>query len=235
MVAVAAVVSSGPASAGLSLIASLTDTFTHPTAGFMDLQVTSRVYQLVNDGNPHTQTVSPPNGTAVPASYTIPPAYTGQYLYEYTVIVDPSVPLTDNAADPLVFAVDWKGYTPGYVGEIDVHNPAGTIKADWYYVGQMGDPPGPSSIPAVAGTKLTWAADPKSDPYMKTAGNWIGTFYAVHGMPPTMGTGVGWDDSTSPSSGDVLVPSPEVPSLLLLLSSGMPMLGIGYLRRRKQE
>jgi len=86
----------------------------------------------------------------------------------------------------------------------------------------------------VSGGYLTWYVNvPDGSILGKTKGTVIGTFWFTSLSPPAVVPGKvtdgGWD-----STGSLYGPTPEVPSLLLLLTSGAPMLGIGCLRRRKQ-
>jgi hypothetical protein len=78
-----------------------------------------------------------------------------------------------------------------------------------------------------------WYLDSASNEYVNVPNNLIGTFTVeAAGAPGVVGLGM-VQDSPMTAVGNLARPStPELPSLFLLLTSGGPLLGIGYLRRR---
>lgn len=225
----------GSAQAGLVEVpippSGLSSNFSTGNANEMDLTVVSRVYQIVADGSA-TKTTSYGN------TYAISDAYAGQYLYEYTVHVDANA-TPKNSADPFVFQVDWGGVSPNLVGQVGAtapNNPPTSFGSSWswVYYGQYQAATGATGLPVNPGSHLTWYRSGGVPSDLTQPGQYLGTLWAVVGGPPKVGAGQMTDDTTQPSAGSVLVPTPELPSLCLLLSSGGPLLGIGYLRRRRK-
>ena len=166
-------------------------------------------------------------------------AWAGKYLYEYEVKVTGAgswtvweggslVTYTGNAEDPDHFQVDWRGITPLLQGKVD----GDSTKLTWTTMPGTWNDAAPSTGPTGAGTNLTWAATVTDKRWARTQNQVLGTLWAVAGGPPTLGTGK-ITNGLPASTGDCCVPTPGLPSCLLLLTSGMPMLGIGYLRKRR--
>lgn len=209
-----------PASAGI--VCDCWFEWDNGTANELDFDVHCLVVQIETGGYSYTD----PNGT----SYTIGSGYVGKYLYLYELKVQNDA---DNSEEPEWFQVNWGAVDMHAQGHIDGSWGGRTVA--WSDEGWYTKAPGGGVSPSPGGTWISWTVISNSGKNAgQVRGDWLGTFWAISGGTPKIGDGLVANNApVSQGVGEACVPSPEVPTLLLLMTSGVPMVGLGYLRRRR--
>jgi hypothetical protein len=143
--------------------------------------------------------------------------YAGLWKYEYEVRIDGDGGSGLVHECPSKFQVDVKGFTITGQG-----NDSSMITGAWVNAGKVG-------------SYATWTLGLHDPAEYQTPGAVIGQFWFYADGPPGPVATVVSDSVIGPAVDRTLGPTPELSVLWLLLSATSPILGIGYLRRRKPE
>ena len=149
------------------------------------------------------------------ATYQTSGTYAGLWEYHYELRIDGDGGGSVTHECPSMFTVSVKGFVIQGQG-----NDSSMITGGWVNAGKVGD-------------YAAWTIGLHDPAEFQTPNAVIGEFWFYADGSPGPVSAVVHDSVIVPADGQVLGPTPELPTLVLLLLSGSPMLGIGYLRRRR--